>query len=598
MSNQYLFIDSTYRNRLSFPNPADFDIPFSVLNPLFPNDVFHAQNVISSNYPLGNFAWNESNGLSYVEAVIVSGTPQMPVLAPNPALNQACGFDSSSCYVPLNPASNVITGLTLVYGVNPTSPTYTILSYNPVYSQLTLDNPILGFDLSSNCIITFPIGFTDGQNFVIQGNNQSLSISNKDTTTYLLDLTIRQIRAFSSFTSQYDNLYMTGTLQTAFDGSWNITDDYLLINKSIPLSYQYDILLWNGQYYNNNALTETVLLQGGRGYTTGTVCELQKQAGVSDPSSNASVLVTSVDAHGSVVRYTILQPGSGYTIGQTLFFSSPTSQFATLRVQMTGQAWLTNQPYSESLLGNLFSPLLLSRSFTVQNGLLFAPFETYPTPYFQYDQTTTYQQNGVSFVSAVYDLSGNTLLVVPPFPSDLLDRFTMTIPDVYASFQTYFLVYSFSGDGASNLNYTGSIVSCSQASCYEIQLESLILPNLVLDTISNGVLTSAYPFVFVEFSNISSSTSNKTALYSNNPNAVNALFLCPISDVNSPLTTSFININSPCSQTITFKPTDNLHFRIYLPDGETFQTLIKENTLPSPINPLLQIQGIFRIRRV
>jgi hypothetical protein len=601
MSNQYLFIDSTYRNRLSFPNPAYFDIPFSALNPLFPNDAFHVQNVVSSDYPLGNFAWNESNGLSYVEVVIVGGTPQMPVIAPNTALNQACGFDSSSCYVPLNPSSNVITGLNLLYSTNdisgvPLSNVYTILSYNPVYSQLTLSEPILTFDLSTNCLISFPVGFTNGQDFIIQGNTTILATSNT-TSIHLLDLTIRQARALT-ISPGLDNLYFTGTADTAFDGSWNITDDYLLIKDSLPISYQNDILLWNGRYYSNNAIVDTLPIQGGQGYTVGMVCELQKQQGVSD-LSNASIRITSVDANGSLLLFTVIQPGSGYTVGSIVCVFSPSvSRYATLRIQSTAQAWLTSAPFSLAFVGQLFSPLLLSRSFTVQNqSLLFAPFQTYPTPYIQYNQPVTYQDNGVSFVRSVYDISGNTLVLVLPFPSYLLDRFTMTIPAVYLSFQTYFIVYNFNGDGASNLNYTGSIVSCSQASCYEICLDSLILPNLVLDTISNGVLTSAYPFVYVEFSNISSSTSNKTAIYSNNPNATNALFLCPISDVNSPLTTSFINIASPCSQTITFKPTDNLRFRVYLPDGETFQTLIKENTLPSPINPLLQIQAVFRIKR-
>ena len=61
-------------------------------------------------------------------------------------------------------------------------------------------------------------------------------------------------------------------------------------------------------------------------------------------------------------------------------------------------------------------------------------------------------------------------------------------------------IMSFLRDNEKSLNYTGSTVSQNQMVCYEIELISLILPNLPLDNTIGGLI-AFYPYLYVELSN-------------------------------------------------------------------------------------------------
>jgi len=51
-------------------------------------------------------------------------------------------------------------------------------------------------------------------------------------------------------------------------------------------------------------------------------------------------------------------------------------------------------------------------------------------------------------------------------------------------------------------------------------------------------------------------------------------------------------------QTIKFKPTDRLYFRVILSDGSLFKVEDEETFSPLPPNPSIQINAMFSIRRV
>ena len=160
-------------------------------------------------------------------------------------------------------------------------------------------------------------------------------------------------------------------------------------------------------------------------------------------------------------------------------------------------------------------------------------------------------------------------------------------------------VLSFSYDNFNPFTYTGSLVSQQNMVCYEVQLLNLILPNATL-TVSAGGRIAFYPYVYVELSNVSASSSgNKHAIYSNNPNSTNAIFRAAIFDVQNPLTTPFVRIDGEgMIQTIKFKPNDNLYFKVYMATGEIFKTIIDENFSPTIPNPLGQISAVFKFKRI
>lgn len=157
-------------------------------------------------------------------------------------------------------------------------------------------------------------------------------------------------------------------------------------------------------------------------------------------------------------------------------------------------------------------------------------------------------------------------------------------------------IISYLKDNFNPLNYNGTMVSVNEAVCYEVELVSLIMPNLPLITGSRLVF---YPFVYVELANISSpSGASNDIIYSNNPPSNRAMFISPVTDTNQPISSSFMKISSPMTQTVKFKPNDSLRFSVYLPDGRLFQTIQTDYLSPYPPNIRLQIEAIFSIRRM
>ena len=80
-----------------------------------------------------------------------------------------------------------------------------------------------------------------------------------------------------------------------------------------------------------------------------------------------------------------------------------------------------------------------------------------------------------------------------------------------------FEILLFSYDNHNPFVYTGSITSQQEVVCYQIELVDLILPNRVLNC-GNGSRVAFYPYIYVEITNISGSSSGmKNCIYSNNP---------------------------------------------------------------------------------
>ncbi len=158
-------------------------------------------------------------------------------------------------------------------------------------------------------------------------------------------------------------------------------------------------------------------------------------------------------------------------------------------------------------------------------------------------------------------------------------------------------IIGFLRDNFVPLNYNGSVVSQNESACYEITLISLTLPNSPLITGSRAMF---YPYVYVEFTNISSpSGSSKDIIYSNNPQTNRALFIAPVTDSSVPMNKGFVKIDAGAmTQTVKFKPNDGLRFSVYLPDGSLFQTVLLDYESPYPPNNLVQVGAVFAIRRI
>jgi hypothetical protein len=127
----------------------------------------------------------------------------------------------------------------------------------------------------------------------------------------------------------------------------------------------------------------------------------------------------------------------------------------------------------------------------------------------------------------------------------------------------------------------------------------LILPNAVLKTGEGGRI-AFYPYVYVQLSNVSASNAgNKHIIYSNNPNSTNIVFIVPIFDVQNPSNTPFVRVTGAnMTQTMKFKPNDNLYFKVILTNGNSYKTVLSEKFSPSFPNPMSQISAMFSFKRI
>jgi hypothetical protein len=140
------------------------------------------------------------------------------------------------------------------------------------------------------------------------------------------------------------------------------------------------------------------------------------------------------------------------------------------------------------------------------------------------------------------------------------------------------------------------MVSVNEAICYSVSLISLTIPNIPLKT---GSRISFYPYLYVELANSTSpSGASKQIIYSNNPSSDKALFIAPVTQIQQPEENTFINLSGAgMTQTIKFKPNDNMRFSVYLPDGSLFETLDIDTLPPYEPQSSLQIDAVFSIQR-
>jgi len=157
-----------------------------------------------------------------------------------------------------------------------------------------------------------------------------------------------------------------------------------------------------------------------------------------------------------------------------------------------------------------------------------------------------------------------------------------------------YCILPFTADNLVPFIYTGSINSQPNMICYDIELVNLVLPNEILNSGKGGRIAN-YPYVYVEISNISSASgATNNTIWSNNPNSTRSVFRCAIEDVSNPNTSPFIKLNGKgMTQTLKFQPNDDLRFAVRLPNGDLFATLETEFFGPNRPNPKIQISALF-----
>lgn len=132
---------------------------------------------------------------------------------------------------------------------------------------------------------------------------------------------------------------------------------------------------------------------------------------------------------------------------------------------------------------------------------------------------------------------------------------------------------------------------------YKISLVNLSLPNKPLACSKGGNITE-YPYVYVKLrtKNNSNKDSNGT-FYSMNPNYKQKDFRVIVDNVVDDLITSHVSLRSSDMEIegFSFERDDEISFGVYMPDGDLFQTIERDQTSPNRPNPTLQISAVFEL---
>ena len=156
-----------------------------------------------------------------------------------------------------------------------------------------------------------------------------------------------------------------------------------------------------------------------------------------------------------------------------------------------------------------------------------------------------------------------------------------------------YYIFPFTKDNYSYINYVG--LQSNDRALYKISLNSLILPNIILDNQYGGRI-AFYPFVYVVFSNKSMGTSS--LINSNNPNSGRAVFRVAITDVSNPIVSSFVKLTGKMVNVFEFNPFEDLKFEVYLPDGTLFKTVTQDRPSPGLPNAIVQISCNIALEKI
>ena len=548
MSNRrFIEISSANRNRNQYPQPAEFEVPFAPPRSLNTNQQIKGYYYSQTGYT----GPNGPIGTIYTQTMDVADPVTNGIVEYLWPANGSTGITGiiDTSYIATGPSSSIYNVYINVNGpTGLTSPYKNVIDYYVGY-QLQAPNatnaaiiqsytPSSGLMTLQTPLITTPVW----------NNPVSIVDPSQLDNTYGLTgppwtLTLPGVDACGKKIMTYDQAY----------------NGYYVIDETLS-------------QYRNSTVYSTIVSYD---YTTRKATLDQKIPGwtVNNQYSIRKSLPTQFLRVGSTV-------GPNPLLLPTPYINQPNYQLNTSGCIFLGSAANTSDNYYNGQYIYVYPPLVANNQTTPLTNIEGSCF-----------YINAYIGNGI-----------NACFVNPVNPPNVI-RPTQYYPS-YQSESTsypvngdYINIVSFSNDNYNPLMYNGSVVSQNETVAYEISLVNLTLPNITLVT---GARIAFYPYVYVEFTNVTAgSSSSKNVIYSNNPNSNRALFLVPITDINDPLRSPFIKLDAgSMTQTVKFKPNDCLHFSVFLPDGRLYQTITSDYYSPSGPNPFCQIDALFGIKRL
>jgi hypothetical protein len=615
----YLYINSSYRNRILYPNQADFIIPFQTIHSLESNlNVFNTFNPITV-FPLYVFNW--TNYLStdpFIYTTTIQGGSSTVIQVDSSIFENLLGLTTtiSNFYVYQKIENTYKTLKSFIVKINGNYSR--IINYSPFYNSIQIENA-LSFNVGDTLEIINDIKIINNSleyesAIIINGEMNELSFKNK-MLLYNVDLNEKRIGSYNTDL----NIFET---ETPFSSSIQPTDKYMLFENQNLFILGNLVLFSNNKYFIESFIGNYSIIEKGLGYSIGQKVYLTVNETDTYSVDNSLFIITKVGLQGEILEMEIHEIGSQHFSNSRIYSIKPYDlscfKLGKLLINSINTIFkykIKNTQnlnyYSRDFIGNYFQCILLSPLYTIyQDKIYLSPNHTLPTLLEEQPNDLYYYQvkNGVFGIHKVFFIDKeNVFIFVEKVNPLLLYRFQLyqeqiePLTNLPNEFKGCFngLVYPFLNEGIVPLNFAGTYLTQSVMSCYEMTVLSLILPNVPVQSL-NSFITSGLPFVLLEIQNVSMPSSyNKNSIISNNPYASNSTFVCPLSDISSPLISKFIKINSAgMVQVIKFTPADNLRIRVLLPNGNLFKTQELDNSPPAPFNPLLQLGFLIELKKL
>ena len=636
MSNRrFIEVSSANRNRNQYPSPSQFDIPFS------PSRSLNQNQTIKGVYL--NTTTNNSATL-YTQSIDVADTVTSGIVENYWYGNN--GVVDSGIVTALTSVAPYIISIS---GLTSTTPSPTYIGF-----YISINNSIIGtITACSTTSITFTLNYSSVILSTIQAGSTFVILNN---TVEIDDSTLQTAPPTSTVSSFYVNV---STLKSPYKNIPNFYVGYLLqVTTTGPGLTCAGII--NSYNPSTGLISVEIPLLTTQTITSGGAIKIIDPSNCT--SSPVSITLGSVtyvcpantlvlpliDANGKYIlsydqcynNYYVVYETPIYSLGTTSIVSSKIVSYnfltntATLGSSLSNWATptsaitmnrysirktLPNQVFTTEVSTGSSLPQVPNMPIIYLNNCIFLPSsanknDNYYTGQYIYvypNQTANNQITPLSniegscyYINSYVSNNGATnacfvSLVTPPnvtSPTQYYPSYSSNITN-FPLPGTVINIVNFANDNYNPLIYNGSVVSQNETVAYEISLVNLTLPNITLVT---GSRAAFYPYLYVELSNVTaSSSSSKNVIYSNNPNSGKALFLVPITDITDPLRSPFIKLDAGSMvQTVKFKPNDCLRFSVFLPNGELYLTVMSDYYTPSGPNPLVQIDALFGIKRL
>lgn len=593
-----IHLESTYRDRLVYPDPADFTVANTRTQG---NSIFGMRNPVSMQLPVHNmyfpYVEDYSESIDFGDGVVNNSSLRITISSLNTTSIVFSKTDMDAIFgvATSHQSHAILKRLSIVLGTGLPYTMIRIADYDSMTYTATLDVPLSStLDVSSitQCYVYNDSTRTSG----------ALSIlATEDVPTYFgqTSFTLYDVTLGVSVTVTYSDTDGHFVAQSNALEGWSINDVYFIFLETPRAIASLESIPSLETYWSTSAQTLT-LVTSSSGFRVRQQYALSR--GDDELYPPITIEVTRTDARGCVLDFRLIDRSVNVNVSAVYTYSSEDG-LASFRVTSTWQSFLVNTTSTippNTVMTCVATTPVLSIDLTAFTSDQ-VTYNVFPLTYDTYGahaSTQTYTPGLQSMTGSAYIYDSqrygeNTLVFVTPYGKSDLDRLD---PDLYDN--TWWSRVIFSSDVHDQyapFDMSRSLTSTHDM-CYEIHLISLILPNVQLNATS--VLTSFYPYVYVELSNLSSSHSSQS-LYTNNVYGQKALFAVPISDVTSPTASKFLNLDKVrYSRQISINPHEPLKIRIFLPNGETFSPNDMDTLPPFPPNPQLQISAIFTLKRL